>query len=82
MSDICQCIKKDGNRCSRTVKLGSKYCWQHQDCKQPIKVKSPIPKVPKSKPPTPKIITPKPKLLVGTSGYQYEEKSKLRPTLP
>lgn len=26
----CEAIKKDGDQCSREVKEGSKYCWQHQ----------------------------------------------------
>jgi competence protein ComGC len=26
----CQAITKKGKRCTRKVKAGSKYCWQHQ----------------------------------------------------
>ena len=26
----CRAITKKGTRCSRTAKIGSKYCWQHE----------------------------------------------------
>lgn len=41
MSDICQCTKSDGFRCTRAVSKKSNantsYCWQHQKCSQPYK---------------------------------------------
>lgn len=29
----CLCFKLDNNQCSRQAKEGSKFCWQHQNCK-------------------------------------------------
>lgn len=29
---VCQCLKTNGSRCTRSVKLNSLYCWQHQNC--------------------------------------------------
>ncbi len=38
----CQCIKLDENQCTRSItSKGSKYCWQHQKCKRPIKIVKP-----------------------------------------
>ena len=37
--ELCQCVKTDGKQCTRNPMVGSKYCWQHQKCKNPIKQK-------------------------------------------
>jgi hypothetical protein len=40
----CNCKTKNGKgaRCSRNVKGSSKYCYQHQECKYPVKKTTPI----------------------------------------
>jgi hypothetical protein len=34
----CQCLKVNGQKCTRTVDLtkGNNFCWQHQNCQTPI----------------------------------------------
>src|SRR5947209_6222605 len=44
MSNECQCLTTKGQQCSRTAVKGSRFCWQHQDCKtaiSPSKSKTP-----------------------------------------
>ncbi len=56
-SNDCQCTTTSGKRCTRERKSGSKFCWQHQNCK----VISPTKSASKSasKKPTKKSVTKK-----------------------
>jgi hypothetical protein len=44
----CAFIKSDGTQCKRNAKEGSKYCWQHQEVKENVKVSSPKKITPKN----------------------------------
>ena len=34
---LCQCLKQDGKQCGRAPSNASIYCWQHKNCKNPVK---------------------------------------------
>lgn len=37
----CQCLKRDGNRCTNRSRPGSKYCGIHKNCRSPRRSVSP-----------------------------------------
>ena len=47
---VCDCITKNGTRCSRNAMKGSKFCYQHQNCK-PSKMADVVKIPPKTKSP-------------------------------
>ena len=50
---VCDCITKNGTRCSRNAMKGSKFCYQHQNCK-PSKMADVVKIPPKTKSPSKK----------------------------
>ena len=53
---LCGCTTNAGTQCHRAKAVGSNYCWQHKDCKNPFTGKvSPKKKTSKPKPASPKI---------------------------
>ncbi len=37
---LCHCQTQTGKPCTREVKIGSEFCWQHQSCQQTININS------------------------------------------